>query len=112
MTNFLLGVLASALVGLVFYILSVRSLLVEAEKLRTLVNILGRGLESNGLAKFNWDEKGNLKGVVHFLKTSAAVHSHTSDNVKLEVEENPPLQGKLPLNGELTAKKISGNEHE
>ena len=85
--GFLLGVLASLLAGFPFYYLSARSLGQESEKLRNMVNMLGRALESRGLAKFTWDETGNMKGVVHFLSGSANIVSSTS-SAELTVEKS------------------------
>jgi ABC-type uncharacterized transport system permease subunit len=68
--GFILGVLASSLVGFIFYLLSVRDLRQEAAMLRKMINTLARGLESHGIAKFNWDEENNIrplqKGLVPF----------------------------------------------
>ena len=87
MINFLLGILASLIAGFIFYYLPARSLSQEAEKLRIMVNILARGMESQGLAKFNWDESGNMTGVVHLLSGTANIVSSIS-NPELTVEKS------------------------
>jgi hypothetical protein len=88
--GFLLGILAGLIAGFPFFYFSARSLRQEAEKLRNLVNIIGRALESRGYADFNWDEKGNMKGVRRFLTCIASVGSSTS---------SPELTDKKTPNG-------------
>jgi hypothetical protein len=72
----LLGILTSFLVGGIYFHWS-------SQSLRHKVNILARGLESRGVAKFAWDKSGNLKGVEHFLNIS--FNSKAGFDVKAEV---------------------------
>jgi hypothetical protein len=91
--EFLLAILSSLLAGFLsgflFFYFSARSLRQEAEKLRDMVNILARGMESHDLAKFTWDKSGNVKGVVHFLSCSInAVSSISLPELTVEKSTN------------------------
>ncbi|MBM4301359.1 MAG: hypothetical protein FJ121_07480 [Deltaproteobacteria bacterium] len=81
---FILGVLATLVVGVIFYFISARYLTRESSNLRRMVNILGIALESNGYAKFNWDENGNMKGVVRFISSSINAKSSLTATITVD----------------------------
>jgi len=82
-TSFLLGLVCS----IIIFFLSSRQLSNEVQKLVKLINLIIRGIEESGLAKFSRNAKGEAVGMqfditvsdfLH-LSPSASSHSHPAE---------------------------------
>lgn len=88
------GIVAGLVSGLVvsglFYVLGGRDLQREAVGLRRLSNLITRGLEDAGIAKFNRDDTGEAIGLVVHLSASAKVRMSASASATVVKPGNTP----------------------
>lgn len=62
--SFLLGCLATFVCAAIPFVLSSRQLSAETQRLRKLLNLIMIALESNKLAEFKRDEKGEITAII------------------------------------------------
>ena len=80
-----IGALITWWVAKHYYQKAGKELEVEASELKKLNTLMLRAMENSGLAKFNRDKNGNIKGMV--IELSAKIESKTETSVvNLEVE--------------------------
>ncbi len=65
-------------VARLYYVKASRDLTAESDRLRNLVIILARALESEGIIELHRNERGEITGLVHRLSASAVGTSDAS----------------------------------
>lgn len=80
-----IGALITWLVSRYYYIKAGQELKIEATELKKLNTLMLRALEKAGLAKFNRDENGNIKGMIIELASKIEGKIESSD-VNLEIK--------------------------
>jgi hypothetical protein len=81
-----IGALITWLVSKHYYQKAGKELEIEASELKKLNTLMLRAMENAGLAEFNRDEHGNIKGMVINLSAKIVGNSKTPDNVKVDLK--------------------------
>jgi hypothetical protein len=79
-TAFLLGILVTLACSLIAFILSSCQLSKQVKRLVKLINLILRGIEESGAAKFRRDEKGEPIGMIFDLAITESLHLGNSIN--------------------------------
>jgi hypothetical protein len=79
------GAIITWIVAKYYYEKASNDLKEEAQKLRTLNTLILRALESAGIASFNKDQGGEIKGLIIKLSSNLNSKSRTSD-IELKIQ--------------------------